>query len=548
MAGQDFSVDPRSGFCRSNRVFYSKRKPIPHPSDGFLDVFTYISSHHHRGRIALIDAATAQALTYPDLWGAVNSVAAGLSDLGIKQGDVVLLLSPNSIYFPIICLAIMSIGAIITTTNPLNTPREIHKQAADSKAKLAVTTPALVAKLGLTKLPVVLIGSDTKAQSCVCSLDDLMRSDPEKRPVVRIRQEDTATLLFSSGTTGASKGVATTHRNIIAMISVVQRRFSSGDLLTFLCTVPMFHIYGLCAFATGLLSTGSTIVVLSKFEIGEMLRAVQRYRVTHLPVVPPILMALGATEMAKGFDLGSVKTVVCGGAPLSKEATEAFTARFPKVAIMQGYGLTETSGIGASADTPEESRRYGTAGLLSPNMEAKVVDPDTGEALLPNQRGDLWLRGPSIMKGYFSNAEATAGALDSEGWLKTGDLCYFDEDGFLFVVDRLKELIKYKGYQVAPAELEALLLTHPNIEDAAVVPFPDKEAGQIPMAFVVRKAGSSLSEATLMEFVAAQVAPYKKIRRVAFVSAIPKNASGKTLRKDLISLATATAAAAASKL
>ncbi|KAF2310183.1 hypothetical protein GH714_007100 [Hevea brasiliensis] len=184
------------------------------------------------------------------------------------------------------------------------------------------------------------------------------------------------------------------------------------------------------------------------------------------------------------YDLSSLKTVLSGGAPLSKEVIEGFVEKYQTVRILQGYGLTESTGIGASTDTLEESRRYGTAGLLSPSMEAKIVDPESGKALPVNQTGELWLRGPSIMKGYFFNPEATSSTLNSEGWLRTGDVCYIDDDGFIFVVDRLKELIKYKGYQVPPAELEALLLTHTEIADAAVIPFPDKEAGQFPMAYV----------------------------------------------------------------
>jgi OPC-8:0 CoA ligase-1 len=302
----------------------------------------------------------------------------------------------------------------------------------------------------------------------------------------------------------------------------------------------MFHIYGLAAFAAGLLASGSTVVVLSKFEIDEMLSAIGKYRVTNLPLVPPILVLMvnNADQIKAKYDLSTLESVLSGGAPLSKEVIEGFAEKFPGIKVLQGYGLTETTGIGASTDSPEESRKYGTAGLLSPSMEAKIVDTETGKALTINQTGELWLRGPTVMKGYFSNEEATASTLDSAGWLRTGDICYIDDDGFIFVVDRLKELIKYKGYQVPPAELEALLLTHPQIADAAVIPFPDKDVGQFPMAYVVRKSGSNLSENAVMEFIAKLVAPYKRIRRVAFIASIPKNPSGKILRKDLIKLAT----------
>ncbi|KAL0325968.1 UNVERIFIED_CONTAM: 4-coumarate--CoA ligase-like 5 [Sesamum radiatum] len=356
-----------------------------------------------------------------------------------------------------------------------------------------------------------------------------MRREPrQSRVKERVCQNDTATLLYSSGTTGASKGVVSSHRNLIAMVQTVVNRFKlDEEEQTFICTVPMFHIYGLVAFATGLIASGSTVVILSKFEMDEMLMAIQKFSATYLPLVPPILVALvnHAEIIRKKYDLSSLHSVLSGGAPLSKEVIEGFSEKYPNVTILQGYGLTESTGVGASTDSLEESRRYGTAGLLSPSMEAKIVDPESGVALSVNQTG------------YFSNEEATASTLDSKGWLRTGDLCFIDEDGFIFVVDRLKELIKYKGYQVPPAELEALLLTHPEIADAAVIPFPDKEVGQFPMAYVVRKTGSTISEKGVMDFIAKQVAPYKRIRRVAFVASIPKNPSGKILRKDLIKLA-----------
>lgn len=448
----------------------------------------------------------------------------------------------------------MSLGALITTTNPLNTKHEIAKQIADSKPILAFTTRELVPKLADSGVPIVLIAEErvpsdlggNPTVKIVGTLDELVKAEPGEKPRVkeRVVQNDAAALLYSSGTTGASKGVISSHRNMIAMVQTVINWFrldEEGEAYrTFVCTVPMFHMYGLVAFATGLLAAGATVVVLSKFEMNDLLLAISKYKVSYFPLVPPILVALvnHADQIKKKYDLSSLRRILSGGAPLGKELIEGFAAKFPGVAILQGYGLTESTAIGASTNSLEESQKYGTAGMLSPSMEAKIVDPDSGRALAVNQTGELWLRGPSVMKGYFNNPEATVSTLTPDGWLKTGDLCYFDEDGFLFVVDRLKELIKYKGYQVPPAELEALLLTHPNIANAAVIPFPDKEVGQFPMAYVVRKAGSSLSENQVMDFVATQVAPYKRIRRVAFVDSIPTNASGKILRKDLIKIAT----------
>ncbi|XP_010943943.2 4-coumarate--CoA ligase-like 4 [Elaeis guineensis] len=540
-------VDPWSGFCPSNSIFYSKRKPVPLPSDPHLDVTTFLSSRRHSGTTALIDAASGRRVSFPTLWRSVSALASALSSrLSVRKGQVVLLLSPNSIHFPVVSLAVMSLGAVLTTTNPLNTPQEIAKQISDSDPILAFATRPFVGKLPRDRdFPIVLLedcrisGDDGRIRY---TIEELTAMEPDlRRRRELVSQDDTATLLYSSGTTGTSKGVVATHRNMISMVQMILNRLKLEEggsaLETFICTVPMFHIYGLAAFATGLLGAGSTVVILSRFELGEMIRSIGEYGATYLPLVPPILVAM--LNQAAPLPLGRLRRVLSGGAPLGREVIEGFREKYPAVEILQSYGLTESTGMGASTDSAEESRRYGTAGLLSPNTEARIVDPDTGMSLPVNRTGELWIRGPFVMKGYFKNPEATSTMLDSkEGWLRTGDLCYIDEDGYLFVVDRLKELIKYKGYQVAPAELEALLLTHPAITDAAVIPFPDKEVGQYPMAYVVRKAGRHLSKTGVMEFVAKQVAPYKRIRKVAFVSAIPKNPSGKILRKDLIKLAT----------
>ncbi|XP_020093634.1 4-coumarate--CoA ligase-like 4 isoform X2 [Ananas comosus] len=554
--GSEWEVDPRSGFCAANATFYSKRRPVALPAEPDLDVTTFLTSRRHSGTTALIDAATGRRVSFPELWRSVAAVASSLRapPLSLRKGLVVLLLSPNSIHFPVVALAAMSLGAVITTTNPVNTPAEIARQVADAAPAVAFAPRALVPKLpARPDLPIVLLDDSRLAAAAddddddpriLCTIADMLAADPDPIPhpmMEPVRQDDPATLLYSSGTTGASKGVVATHRNLISMVQIIVSRFNpdeSDEPETFLCTIPMFHVYGLVAFSTGLLGAGSTIVVLPKFEMGEMLRAIEAYGVTYLPLVPPILVAMLGVGSGK-LRLGRVRRIHSSGAPLSREVIEGFRDKYPGIEILQAYGLTETTALGASTDSPEECRRYGSAGLLAPNTEARVVDPDTGKPLPVNRTGELWIRGPYVMKGYFKNEEATRSTLDSEGWLRTGDLCYIDEDGYLFVVDRLKELIKYKGYQVPPAELEALLLTHPDIVDAAVIPFPDKAAGQVPMAYVVRKDGSQLSENEVMKFVEKQVAPYKKIRKVAFVSNIPKSASGKILRKDLIKLATA---------
>ena len=306
----------------------------------------------------------------------------------------------------------MSIGAVITTTNPLNTTREIGKQVADSKPILAFTTRQLVPKLAESTLPIVLLDEDEPSQQYVKSakilttLSEMLKKQPSERRVRdRVNQDDTATLLYSSGTTGASKGVVGSHKSLIAMVQINLVRFNltEGDH-RFICTVPMFHIYGLAVFALALLASGTTVVILSKYEMHDMLSSIEKYRITYLPLVPPILVALvnGADQIRSKYDLSSLQSVLSGGAPLSKEVIEGFVERYPTVTILQGYGLTESTGVGASTDSLEESRRYGTAGLLSPDMEGKIVDPESGEALPVNRTGELWLRGRSIMKGKYS--------------------------------------------------------------------------------------------------------------------------------------------------
>ncbi|CAL9224464.1 unnamed protein product [Arabidopsis halleri] len=537
-------IDPRNGFCNANSTFYSKRKPLALPSNDSLDVTTFISSQTHRGTTAFIDAATDHRISFSDLWRAVDRVANCLhQDVGIQRGDVVLVLSPNSISIPIVCLSVMSLGAVVTTANPLNTVGEISRQIVDSDPKLAFTTLELASKLAGSGISILLERVEDTLRTpgglkVVGILREMMKKEPRGQEVIRnrVNKDDTAILLYSSGTTGRSKGVNSSHGNLIAHVARYIVEPFEQPQQTFICTVPFFHTFGLLNFVLATIALGSTVVILPRFDLGEMMATAEKYRAKTLILVPPVLVTMinRADEIMAKYDVSFLKTVRCGGAPLSKEVTEGFKKKYPTVDVYQGYALTESNGAGASIDSVEESRRYGAVGLLSCGVEARIVDPNTGRVMGMNQTGELWLKGPSIAKGYFRNEEEL---ITSEGWLKTGDLCYIDDDGFLFIVDRLKELIKYKGYQVPPAELEALLLSHPDILDAAVIPFPDKEAGQYPMAYVARKSGSNLCEKKVIDFISKQVAPYKKIRKVAFIDSIPKTPSGKTLRKDLIKFA-----------
>ncbi|KAK3439790.1 hypothetical protein EUGRSUZ_B00139 [Eucalyptus grandis] len=364
----------------------------------------------------------------------------------------------------------------------------------------------------------------------------------EALPPSRVEQSDPAAILFSSGTTGKVKGVLLSHRNLIALLAGLYHLREEQDESeqqphpVSLFTLPLFHVFGFFMLVRAF-AFGETAVLMERFDFVGMLSAIEKYRVTYMPVSPPLIVAFVKSEIAGKYDLSSLQVLGCGGAPLGKEVADRFKEKFPHVEIIQGYGLTETCGGATRTLGPDEASHHGSVGRIAENMEAKIVDPTTGDPLPPGQRGELWLRGPTIMKGYVGDDKATAETIDSNGWLRTGDLCYIDSKGFLFIVDRLKELIKYKGYQVPPAELEHLLHSNPDIADAAVIPYPDEEAGQIPMAFVVRKPGSNITESQVMDFIAKQVAPYKKIRRVAFISSIPKSPAGKILRRELVNLA-----------
>ena len=493
-----------------------------------------------RGRVAVIDGLTGQEYTYGQLVGLIDAFAGALAARGVKPGDVVALHVPNTAGFVIAFHGILRAGATATTVNSLYTPKEIAAQLADSKATRYVTVSLL--------LPGALAG----ATEAGLDADKIIVLDPtegyeslpallaEGNPAPEIDIDPAthlAVLPYSSGTTGRAKGVMLTHRNLVANILQQEPVMAIGSDAVVLAVLPFFHIYGMNVLMNSTLKARAKIVTMPKFDLPDFLRLVQEQQCTNLFIAPPIAVALTKHPLVDQFDLSSVEVVVSGAAPLDEALGDALGKKLG-CKMLQGYGMTELSPVSHVTPVNGPELSIGSIGLPVPSIEAKLVDVETGAEIDPvegglSEPGELWVRGPNVMVGYLGNDEATAETIDADGFLHTGDIAVVGQHGEIYIVDRLKELIKYKGYQVPPAELEALLLTHPSIADSAVVAYPDEDAGEIPRAFVVLQEGAALTSDEVIEFVAGKVAPHKKIRIVEFIDVIPKSAAGKILRKDL---------------
>ncbi|KAJ1257027.1 hypothetical protein BS78_K233400 [Paspalum vaginatum] len=523
--------DARSGYSTATGTFRSLRPAVPlPPPDAPLSFPAFAASllpSPPPAHPAFLDAATGEPLSFPALLSRARALAGALLRRGLARGDVAFVLAPAGLDVPILYFALLSLGAVVCPANPALTAAEVAHLAALSGASVAFAVSRTAAKLP-PALPAVLLDSDEFRAS-------LQSEDhPGAKPAaVVVRQSDTAAIQFSSGTTGRVKAATLPHRGFIAMAAGARAllRPLPGRERTLL-TAPLFHSMGFAVVLTGVARGQTTVVVteaVARAGVKGVAAAAERWAVAEMTAAPPVVMAVAKDANCR---LPALERVICGGAPLPVSAAETFRRRFPGVDLCMGYGSTEGGGISLMIG-PEECARVGSAGRVNENVEVKVVDPATGEPLSVGQKGELLVRGPAVMSGYVGDEEANAATFDSEGWLKTGDLCYIDQDGFLFVVDRLKELIKYKGYQVPPAELELVLQSLPEVVEAAVMPYPHEEAGQIPIALVVRQPGSKVTEAQVMDHVAKRVAPYKKIRKVLFVDSIPKSPAGKILRRQL---------------
>jgi acyl-CoA synthetase (AMP-forming)/AMP-acid ligase II len=498
-----------------------------------LASFTLHRARELGGKPALIDGASGRVLSYADLYQGVRGLAAGLSARGFGRGDTFAIFLPNVPEYAVAFYGVAAAGGRCTTANPLYTPRELGYQLADSGAGLLLTAPPFV---GAARQAVAQAGVDCEVfvlgeAAGAAPFSDLF-GDPAAAPRLEFDPgADVVAVPYSSGTTGLSKGVMLSHRNLVA--NMVQSEgvltLSTEDVL--IAALPFFHIYGLSVIMSFGLRAGATLVTMPRFELGQFLDLLERYRVRLAYVVPPIALALARHPAVAGRDLSSLRHVFSAAAPLGADLAGEVAERIG-CGVSQGYGLTETSPVTHAAPLSAGAGQPGSVGPPIPGTQCRLVDPLTGEDARPGEPGELWMRGPQVMLGYLGNEEATAAMIDRDGWLHSGDVAIADQDGWFTVVDRVKELIKYKGFQIAPAELEAILITHPQVADCAVIGVPDDEAGELPKAFVV-PADGDLDAGAVMAFVAAQVAPYKRVRVVEIVPEIPKSPSGKLLRRLL---------------
>jgi acyl-CoA synthetase (AMP-forming)/AMP-acid ligase II len=480
-------------------------------------------------RPAMVDGVTGKTLSYAKLDHMTRRVAAGLAGLGIRHGDVIALYSPNTILYPVVFYGATRAGATVTTVNALYTADELHKQLIDSKAKLLVTIslflPVATAAVEGTDVSEIFVCDQAEGYR---SVQELLASTAPEPEVTIDPAEDVAVLPYSSGTTGAAKGVMLTHRNIGTNISQAEVMITLEEEERIIAILPFFHIYGLSVLMNLPLRLGATVVVLPKFDLQQFLTTLDEQRITRAFVAPPVVLALAKHPAVDGVDLSALKHVTSAAAPLDGELAEACAKRLGLHAVLQAYGMTELSPGTHAVPQDDPEPPPGAVGKLFPSTEMRLVGADGNDA----DEGEIWIRGPQVMKGYLGRPADTDATIDRDGWLHTGDIGRTDARGYLYVVDRVKELIKYHGYQVPPAELEAVLLTDDRIADAAVIGV-NADGNEVPKAFVVPMPGVELTEADVMEYVAARVAPYKKIRQVEFIDAVPKAASGKILRREL---------------
>lgn len=519
--------------------FQDSMAPVP---EGSIVLHVMKALEDNADKVALIDGVTGEELTSKDLQQRGMKVASGLKRRGFAAGDVLCILSPNTIHYPAVFLGATLNGGIVSLANPAYNADEFEHIVRNSGA----TWIAVGAGLEKTALEVAQRVGNIKeiflfeGQVEGCSLFQELLDDTGDQYVPHTQVDpvkDVVVLPYSSGTTGLPKGVMVTHRNLAAAFMQFRDPRTLGldgnDVM--MLFLPFFHSLGFIMMFSSLINDYKA-VMLPRFIPDLFLKVIQEHKVSCMAVVPPVVLFLAQSPAVDKYDLTSLRRMYCAAAPLSADVQEAVIKRLGgSLELCQGYGMTESV---ACISLCSQENKLGSIGQLSGYMELKIVDVETREPLGPNQEGEICINGPQITPGYYKNQKATDETFAADGWLKTGDVGYFDDEGFLYIVDRLKELIKYKGLQVAPAELEGLLLQHEDIIDAAVVGKKHDRYGELPTAFVVKKPGSQVTAEDVQHFIASKVSNHKHLHGgVVFMDAIPKNASGKILRKDIKKMA-----------
>jgi acyl-CoA synthetase (AMP-forming)/AMP-acid ligase II len=513
-------------------IFRAPEPPVAIPEVA-LTPFLLQHAAKRGDKPAFVDGTSGRTLTYQGWAERVQRVATGLAARGFGKGDVFAIYSPNVPEYAVAFHAVSLLGGINTTISPLYTVTELSAQLKDSGARYLVTVPACAEKAeqaargsGVREL---FVFGETERST---PFGSLLAAECHPPAVHIDPREDVVVIPYSSGTTGLPKGVMLTHYNLVANIVQMAGVLGLHEDDIMLGVLPFFHIYGMTVIMNLALHAGATVVTMPRFDLEQCLQILQTYRVTFANVVPPMVLAFAKSPLVDKYDLSRLRTVFSGAAPLKENLAEEASTRLGGCHVVQGYGMTETSPVTHATRVGGDRISGASIGPPLPNTEVRVLDVVSLAELGSNEEGEICVRGPQVMKGYLSRPDATAAMIDADGWLHTGDIGFADEHGCFFIVDRLKELIKYKGMQIAPAELEAVLLGHPSIADAAVIPMEDQEAGQVPIAFVVLR--SDLAPADILEYVAARVAPYKRLRSVEVTDHIPKSPSGKILRRVLV--------------
>ncbi len=512
------------------------RPSLSYPSHAYAEMLAHAAERYPEHVAVVFKDVN---LTYRELDALVNSLAHALLDLGISKGQTVALFMPNRPEYLITWFAITRIGAVASPLNPSYKEREIAYQLDNSQAVAIVVQESLLSLVQAVRPELAalrhLIALDVHTQIAqILSFSHLLRSYPATPPVCdEIQQESLVALPYSSGTTGLPKGVMLSHKNLVcnAVQSVATARITVDDRM--LIFLPLYHIYGIMLMGCAALA-GAKIVLMERFDAETCLRLIQEQGVTLLYSVPQVLAALNDWPSLRDYDLHTVRFTQCGAAPVPPPLAHRFEER-TNIPVMTSYGLTEASpGTHSNPVYDRRFMRIETIGLPVHDTEQKIVDIETGQIELGvGEEGELVVRGPQVMLGYWKAPQATAEAL-RDGWLYTGDIGWRDEDGYVTVTDRKKEMIKYKGFSIAPAQVEALLLEHPAVADVAVVAKPSDEAGEVPKAFVVLRAGYEGQQVDeLMSWVNTKLATYKHVREIEYIETIPRNPSGKILRRVL---------------